>query len=119
MKTSKVLKLGPLLLVMGMTWFLQMSFMDVTTIQEHKPQKYIVTIEKMKFNPQNLMVHKGDTVVWINKDFYQHDVTELHQQKWTSKPMNQGDMFTKVITTDVDYFCSLHKVMTGTIRIAK
>lgn len=87
--------------------------------EAYKPTKHTVIIVKMKFNPPDLIVHKGDTVVWINKDFYQHDVTEMTSRKWTSKPMNQGDIFSKVINEDVKYFCDLHKVMKGTITIAK
>lgn len=83
-----------------------------------KPTRHTVTIIKMKFNPANITIKKGDTVVWINKDFYQHDVTEI-SKKWTSKPLNQGESFSKVFNEDVNYYCDLHKVMKGTIRIAK
>lgn len=85
----------------------------------NKPVRHTVTIFKMKFNPENLVVHKGDTVVWINKDFYQHDVTDFPNKKWTSKPFNQGESWSKVINEDIDYFCNLHKVMKGSIRLAK
>lgn len=84
-----------------------------------KPTRHTVTIIKMKFNPANITIKKGDTVVWINKDFFQHDVTEMTSQKWTSKPLNQGETFSKVFNEDVKYFCNLHKVMKGTITIAK
>lgn len=87
--------------------------------KSYKPVTHTVTIVKMKFNPTDLVVHKGDTVVWINKDFFQHDVTEMTSQKWSSKPMDQGQTFSKVIKEDVKYFCNLHKVMKGTITIAK
>ena len=83
------------------------------------PTTHTVTIFKMKFIPANLTIHKGDTVVWINKDFYPHDVTEMTNHNWTSKPLNQDDTFKKVINEDVNYFCNLHKVMKGTITIAK
>lgn len=86
---------------------------------DHKPTRHTVTIVKMKFDPANLIVNKGDTVVWINKDFYQHDVTEMTSHKWNSKPLNQGEIFSKVIKEDVKYFCNLHKVMKGTITIDK
>ncbi|HXJ98868.1 MAG TPA: plastocyanin/azurin family copper-binding protein [Gelidibacter sp.] len=85
----------------------------------HKPISHTVTIFKMKYNPEHLVVNKGDTVVWINKDFYQHDVTDFPAKKWTSKPFNKGETWSKVITEDTDYFCNLHKVMKGTIRLVK
>lgn len=85
----------------------------------YKPTRHTVTIFKMKFNPEHLVVNKGDTVVWINKDFYQHDVTEMTSKRWTSKPFNQGESWSKVITGDIKYYCDLHKVMKGTITVAK
>ncbi|WOD43205.1 plastocyanin/azurin family copper-binding protein [Hwangdonia lutea] len=80
---------------------------------------HTVTIFRMKFNPAHLTVKKGDTVVWINKDFVPHDVTEELNQKWTSKPFNKGEKWSKVIHEDIKYFCNLHKVMKGTITLAK
>ena len=85
----------------------------------HNPTTHTVTIFKMKFTPADITVNKGDTVIWINKDFYQHDVTEMTNHKWTSKPLNQGEKWSKVINEDINYFCDLHKVMKGTITIAK
>jgi len=85
----------------------------------YRPTTHTVTIFRMEFNPANLTVKKGDTVVWINKDFYQHDVTELISKKWASKPLNQGEKYSRVINEDVKYFCNLHKVMKGTITTSK
>lgn len=80
---------------------------------------HTVTIFRMKYHPAQLNVKKGDTVIWINKDFVPHDVTEETTQKWTSKPFNQGEKWSKVVNEDVKYFCNLHKVMKGTITIIK
>lgn len=88
-----------------------------TDYSNNEPVTHTVTIFKMKFSPANLTVKKGDKVVWINKDFFPHDVTEESAEKWTSKPFNQGEKWSKVITNDVKYFCKLHKVMKGTITI--
>lgn len=83
----------------------------------YSPGRHTVTIFKMKFNPENLVVNKGDTVVWINKDFYQHDVSGMTNQKWRSDPLNKGDQYSRVIKQDLKYFCNLHKVMKGTITV--
>ncbi|GAA3783220.1 hypothetical protein GCM10022271_14420 [Corallibacter vietnamensis] len=80
---------------------------------------HTVTIFRMKYHPAQLNVKKGDTVIWINKDFVPHDVTEETTQKWTSKPFNQGEQWSKVVNEDIKYFCNLHKVMKGTITIIK
>ncbi|MDX1363297.1 plastocyanin/azurin family copper-binding protein [Arenibacter latericius] len=83
-----------------------------------EPQVHTVEIIKMKFVPQHLTVKKGDKVIWINKDYILHDVTDEKNGKWTSKPFGKGKSWSKIITHDEDYFCSLHKVMKGTIKIS-
>lgn len=88
-------------------------------MHDYKPKKHTVIIHKMKYSPAHLKVNKGDTVVWINKDFFPHDVTEEINQEWTSKPFNKGETWSKVMKKDIKYFCKLHKVMKGSITITK
>lgn len=38
---------------------------------------YQVVIEQMRFNPPELTVHRGDRVVWVNKDLFPHTVTGM------------------------------------------
>ena len=40
-----------------------------TICSQNSPTTHTVLIKKMKFIPEVLNVKKGDTVVWINKDF--------------------------------------------------
>ncbi len=119
MKTlnSSILKSFFILMTLVCFSVVVLSFKNTEKVT--KPVKHTVTIVKMKFNPSDLIIHKGDTVEWINKDFFQHDVTEMTSGKWNSKPLNQGETFSKVINEDVKYFCNLHKVMKGTITISK
>lgn len=83
------------------------------------PTTHTVTIVKMKFDPANLKVKKGDKVVWINKDFVPHDVTEEINKKWTSNILQKGEQWSTVINEDTQYFCSLHQVMKGAITVIK
>ena len=82
-----------------------------------KPIRHTVKISGMKFIPSELTVKKGDTVVWVNKDFYDHDVTDESNKAWGSGPFGQNKSWSKVITTDEQYFCSLHVVMKGIIKV--
>jgi plastocyanin len=106
------------LAILGFLLVLLMGFKKPENISD-TPTTHTVTIFRMKYNPPNLTVKKGDTVVWVNKDFVPHDVTEELNHKWTSKPFSKGEKWSKVINEDVNYFCNLHKVMKGTIRLAK
>ena len=71
----------------------------------------------MKFDPAVLVVKKGDTVTWINKDLVDHNVTEEKTKSWRSSPLKPGQTYTRVIRSDADYFCSIHVVMKGKLKV--
>ncbi len=72
----------------------------------------------MAFSPAEIIVNKGDTVVFINHDPVEHDITEEDKKLWSSSPLPPGQSWSKVIDGSANYFCSLHVVMKGKI-IAK
>lgn len=69
----------------------------------------------MKFQPAELVVQKGDTIVWINRDLVAHDVTEVPDKTWTSSPIPPGKSWSLVVSQSADYYCSVHVVMKGKI----
>tara|TARA_R110002012_G_scaffold298431_1_gene496865 strand:+ start:36344 stop:36694 length:351 start_codon:yes stop_codon:yes gene_type:complete len=100
-----------------LTFFMEVWAYKKLKVLEEPPKKHTVKIFRMKFIPDHLTVKKGDTVEWVNKDFYLHDVTDEKNQKWTSKPFGQNEVWSKVVTEDEQYFCNLHKVMKGAITV--
>jgi plastocyanin len=82
---------------------------------EHKV--HTVEIKQMKFQPAELTVQKGDTVVWINQDIVAHDVTEESNKAWTSSLMPVGKSWSLVVTQSADYYCSIHVVMKGKVLV--
>ncbi len=78
---------------------------------------HVVEIKQFKFVPDLLEVKTGDTITFINKDFMAHDVTEEINKSWASGTLAAGDSWSMIAREDVDYFCSLHIVMKGKIRI--
>ena len=78
---------------------------------------HTIEIKEMKFQPDHLKLHKGDTVLWINKDITDHDVTEQSKKAWTSSKLPMGKSWSKVVTESADYFCSLHVVMKGKLIV--
>ena len=86
------------------------------TKDSYIPQTHIVEIKDMQFQPADLTVHKGDTVVWINKDIVAHDVTEKNKT-WASPPLLNEASFKKAITESDSYFCSIHVVMLGKLTV--
>jgi plastocyanin len=93
---------------------------EETTKSKHitnRAHYHTVEIKQMKFDPAELIVQKGDTVVWINNDMVIHDVTEQYAKEWTSSPIPLKESWQIVITQSSDYYCSLHVVMKGKIIV--
>jgi plastocyanin len=82
-----------------------------------KPKTYTVEIKDMKFVPDDIVINKGDTVLWINRDMMKHDVTEEKTKAWTSSPIAPGASWKMAINSDAKYYCSIHVVMKGSISI--
>jgi plastocyanin len=81
--------------------------------EKHVPKTDTVLITQMKFQPAELTVHKGDTVVWINRDMVAHDVTQGPNSAWSSKSLAPGQSWKMAVEESDDYFCSIHIVMVG------
>ncbi len=78
---------------------------------------HTIEIKQMKFQPNELKLHKGDTVLWINKDITDHDVTEETKKAWTSSKLPMGKSWSMIVEESADYFCSLHVVMKGKLIV--
>jgi plastocyanin len=85
--------------------------------QPQRPNYHVVVIRGMEFQPPELLLHKGDTVVWINCDITNHDVTEETRHAWHSSPLATTQSWMKVVSESADYFCSIHVVMKGKLRV--
>jgi plastocyanin len=71
----------------------------------------------MQFQPKELTVQKGDTIVWINRDIVAHDVTEESGKAWHSSPLATGNSWQLVATRSANYYCSIHVVMKGKLLV--
>ncbi len=81
------------------------------------PTLHVVEITQMKFVPDVVNVNKGDTILWINKDMVDHDVTEQKLHSWTSSRLPAGASWKMVATKSDAYYCSLHVIMEGKIIV--
>lgn len=82
------------------------------------PQSYKVDITGMKFVPATITAAIGDTVTWTNKDMMAHDVTEEAAKTWTSGPIAPDSSWKMVVRGTAEYYCSIHAVMKGQIRLS-
>lgn len=84
-----------------------------TTSEKPIPKTHQVEIKSMQFQPSQLTVQKGDTVIFTNKDIVVHDVTEVKNKSWASLPLSTDQSYTTVVNESADYYCSIHPVMKG------
>lgn len=77
------------------------------------PKTHLVEIKAMQFQPSQLTVQKGDTVIFTNKDIVVHDVTEEKNKSWSSLPLSTDQSYSMVVNESADCYCSIHPVMKG------
>jgi plastocyanin len=77
-----------------------------------------VEINNFMFTPKTLTVPVGTTVTWKFADSTQHTVT-ADDNSFTSPALGSGQTYTHTFTSagTVDYHCSIHTFMTGTIVV--
>jgi len=78
---------------------------------------HIVEIKQMKFEPNEVHIHRGDKVMWVNHDLLAHDVTEEARKLWSSSTMSVGASWSMTFTQSSDYYCSIHVVMKGKVIV--
>jgi plastocyanin len=84
---------------------------------ETTPKLHTVEIKQMQFQPSELTVQKGDTVVFINKDLVVHDVAEEADKAWSSSSLPPGQSYSLVVNKSADYYCTIHPVMKGKLLV--
>jgi plastocyanin len=79
---------------------------------------HTVVIEAMRFDPQELTVKAGDTVVWVNHDPFPHTVSSTGRQ-FDSRDIAAGASWKYVARRagNFAYVCSLHPNMAGTLNV--
>jgi plastocyanin len=83
------------------------------------PQRHVVEIRGMAFHPRVLEVHRGDTVVWINRDMVPHTATSMKKGSWNTGPLPEGKSgrYVPRRAGEDPYFCQLHPVMRGAVIV--
>jgi plastocyanin len=86
--------------------------------QDVKPQPVAVSIDNFSFTPKEIVIPKGTTVTWTNRDDVPHTVTST-DQKFRSKALDTDEQFSFTFTESgtYAYFCSVHPMMTGKVIV--
>ena len=78
-----------------------------------------VTINNYSFTPTTLIVHAGDTVIWVNQDRLPHTATALDGKSFDSGAIDPGANWKFVFTKagHYNYRCAIHPDMRGAIDV--
>ncbi len=97
----------------------------------------VVRIKGLAFVPSVITVRPGTTVRWVNEDPFVHDVTSgsvvsgrrarqvrrsrTPDGKFRSGAFGGGSAFeqTFIETGDYPYFCTIHPIMTGVVKVVR
>lgn len=79
---------------------------------------HTVVIAEMKFVPESLTVKRGDTIVWVNKDFFPHTAT-AQDRSFDSQEIGTTKSWKYVAKKDgtFHYICTLHPTMKGVLIV--
>lgn len=93
------------------------SLLLVAPVAAAAPHTYTVVLQKMKFGPLPAQLHKGDVIIWVNKDFLRHSATASdHSFDVDLKPNTTGKtVLTK--TGAIPFVCKYHPGMRGVLQV--
>lgn len=84
-----------------------------------RPKRHVVEIHGMAFHPAVIEIHRGDTVVWVNRDFVPHTATGSRATRWSTGRLlqEQSGRYVAQRSGEVPYFCELHPPMRGRLVV--
>jgi len=87
--------------------------------EENSGTRHVVDIRSLKFQPKELVVAPGDTIVWINHDIIPHTAT-AGDKTWDSQSIGKESQWETVVQPGMaeDYFCRFHPNMKARFNIA-
>ncbi len=96
------------------------SVTDTQTINQ--PQiggTYNIEISNFAFNPSEIRIKRGETVIWINKDSAPHTVTSDSGTEINSPQLSNGQVYSHSFsnTGTFNYYCSVHPSMKAKVIV--
>lgn len=81
------------------------------------PRTYMVVIDKMKFGPVPAGLHKGDAIIWVNRDFLRHTATAGdHSFDVDLQPGARARTLLKK-SGSIPFVCRYHPGMRGVLQV--
>jgi plastocyanin len=81
------------------------------------PRTYTVVMRQLKFGPLPAQLHKGDTIIWVNKDMFRHTATATdHSFDVDLMPGKAGKTVLNKAGA-IPFFCRYHPNMKGVLQV--
>ena len=81
------------------------------------PHTYTVVMDKLKFGPLPTGLHKGDTILWVNKDMFRHTATATdHSFDVDLMPGKAGKTVLRK-SGSIPFICRYHPNMRGVLNV--
>jgi len=81
------------------------------------PHSYTVVIDNLKFGPVPAVLHKGDTIVWVNKDFLRHTATASDHSFDVDLQAGASGKTVLTKTGSIPFVCRFHPNMRGMLEV--
>jgi plastocyanin len=80
-----------------------------------------IKMADIKFDPQDATAGVGQEVCWVNDDSIDHDVVAKSGATFKSELFGKGKTFTATVDKPgtVEYECTIHPGMTGTLEVTR
>ncbi|HUZ31778.1 MAG TPA: cupredoxin domain-containing protein [Xanthobacteraceae bacterium] len=78
-----------------------------------------IKIQNLAFTPQRVSAHVGDTIAWVNADFFAHTATARNGAWDLIIPVNRTKSVVVKAAGTVEYYCKFHPNMIGTVDVTK
>ena len=81
------------------------------------PHTYTIVIDKLKFGSVPANLHKGDTIIWANRDFLQHTATAADHSFDVNLPPGKAGKIVLTKTGSIPFVCRYHPGMRGVLVV--
>lgn len=81
------------------------------------PHTYTVIMEKMKFGPIPNNLRKGDSIIWVNRDFLRHTATATNKSFDVDLPAGGKAKTVLKASGTIPFVCRFHPGMRGVLHV--
>ena len=81
------------------------------------PHSYTVVIDKLKFDPLPAQLHKGDSIVWVNRDMLRHSATAANHSFDVDLMPGKSGKTVLANSGAIAFVCRYHPGMRGVLHV--